>query len=290
MCFFSLVLFPWISDLGSFHAPSGQLARFFSKSELQIFWRYCDPTKIPYDSLVTWNMRGQKISIVDARLVTVKLSICSDRYLCARARYARSVSSPVKWPHVCRSRFRAHTNHRVSHFTFGAPNKSALLSTELCPISLCAARDRLAPACHWKYLCAWQTVDCRPKIKRQTRERSHSRVCENFFISSLSLPAWRKKRNNPICSFQLAARQPDLRERSITIYYVLYIVQLKIGVAWTQLCNITLIRCLYIFLNYQISDYKHLYVRVYTCFYHVTFLWARIYKDNIKRTKLSKEI
>lgn len=177
--------------LGLVSRPSGQLARFFSKSELQIFWRYCDPTKIPYDSLVTWNMREQKISIVDARLVTVKLSICSDRYLCARARYAFGIGPQSDRMCVGRASGRIRTTEfhisrsgRLTNPHYWAPN---------------FARYHCAPrATVWLRLVIENTsARDRPLIapKDQTtnpRMLALARLRTFFYLLSLPL-CWRKK-------------------------------------------------------------------------------------------------
>lgn len=109
-----------------------------------------------------------KISIIDA----VGLSIRSDR---SWARYGTAYL--IKW-------WRAFgPSYESPSFAFhvrGVPNKPAFLNVEFCPTSAVRHACRLAPACHRKYLCTWQTVDCRLKTKRQAR------TFVNIFISVLS--------------------------------------------------------------------------------------------------------
>jgi len=141
---------------------------------------------------------------------------------------------------VCWPRFRAHTNHRVSHFTFGAANKSALLNF---------ARYHCAPrATVWlRFVIENTSARDRPLIAIQRPNDKPANVCEKFFISSLSFSLSlffsllaEKKRNNPICSFQLSTRANRIyaRDRSQSITFCTFSAQIDVARMVTQYYNI----------------------------------------------------
>lgn len=167
-----------ISDLGSFHARQPNW-RDFSRRALNFSTILRPHVGTLWFSCYT-KYEGKKFQSSTHGLLRSNYRFAAI-VIYAHERVTRAVSDPVKWPRVYRARFRAHTTHRVSHFTFGAPNKSTLLNTELCPISL--------RAIVWLRLVIENiSARDRPLIAAQRPNDKPANVCENF-LSRPSLPA-----------------------------------------------------------------------------------------------------